>query len=290
LARYNRLLVDIHANICSCRSTAASRGLAGAVCRRVSGAVARCRRRCGVGGGGRVGAERGGGLPPKPPGSSALTGLSCVSATACEAVGSFVEGWSGGTWTIQPTPSGGGLNGVSCTSVTACTAVGSGPLAIRWHGGIWRLQTTPIPSGAVGGSLSGVSCPSASACIAVGEGDYPGLGGTIPLPMGELWSGTAWTSQTTPSPSAGRLSVGCRALRPPPALALGTHSPSPPHLLVTSSRCRWRIAGTARTGRPNSPWTTVLPTCTGSSGGCRAPRPRRALPLGPGSKPPSAPA
>jgi hypothetical protein len=76
---------------------------------------------------------------PNPVGATSvsLSGVSCASATACTAVGSYENGhgspvplaerWDGTSWTIQTTPtpsSGGGLNGVSCTSATACTAVG----------------------------------------------------------------------------------------------------------------------------------------------------------------------
>ena len=67
---------------------------------------------------------------PSPPGAalSALLGVSCVSPSACEAVGltvsrsgaqtALAEGWNGSRWQLQPapTPAGGRqLIGVSCT-------------------------------------------------------------------------------------------------------------------------------------------------------------------------------
>jgi hypothetical protein len=78
---------------------------------------------------------------PEPAGQRyvPLDGVSCASASACIAVGSFnspdvapnslVERWDGTTWTIQPVPSpahatGSQLLGVSCTSATVCTASG----------------------------------------------------------------------------------------------------------------------------------------------------------------------
>src|SRR5262249_19208631 len=75
---------------------------------------------------------------PSPPGAarSNLLGVSCVSPSACEAVGVTVsrsrawrvlaERWDGTRWQLQPAPSSGAsyLVGVSCTSPTACTAVG----------------------------------------------------------------------------------------------------------------------------------------------------------------------
>lgn len=77
---------------------------------------------------------------PDPAGARfpTLAGVSCPSAAACEAVGSYAdeggagstlaESRNGGSWAIQSTPSPtehASLSGVSCTSATACTAVGS---------------------------------------------------------------------------------------------------------------------------------------------------------------------
>ncbi len=78
-----------------------------------------------------------------------------------------------------PNPSGAAvsaLSGVSCTTASACIAVGvsttgSGvrvTLAERWNGTTWRIQRTPNPAGARGSFLNGVSCASPSACTAVG--------------------------------------------------------------------------------------------------------------------------
>jgi len=85
---------------------------------------------------------------PLPPGATPvqLNGVSCISATACILVGSYVldtsqgqygqilaESWNGADWSIQPTPNPPGydpaahtihLNAVSCTSATTCTAAG----------------------------------------------------------------------------------------------------------------------------------------------------------------------
>src|SRR6516225_1034972 len=104
---------------------------------------------------------------PSPPGAawSNLLGVSCVSPSACEAVGitasrsgaqtALAEGWNGSSWQLQPapTPAGGGqLNGVSCTSRSACTAVGGSPdgkaLVERWNGSSWQIQSAPSPAGA----------------------------------------------------------------------------------------------------------------------------------------------
>ena len=160
---------------------------------------------------------------PSPSGATAsfLDGVSCSSASACTAVGysrtsagvtvPLAERWDGTAWTVQPTPSPSGVTasylfGVSCTSASACTATGfsvtsagvSAALAERWDGTTWTIQPTPSPSGATASQLYGVSCASASACTAVGH-YVTSTGATVPL--AERWDGTAWTIQSTPSPS-----------------------------------------------------------------------------------------
>jgi hypothetical protein len=71
--------------------------------------------------------------------NSALTDVSCVSSTACAAVGNYLDGlnqpqtlierWNGTSWTIQTTPtppSGkGSPSGIFCISTDTCTAVGT---------------------------------------------------------------------------------------------------------------------------------------------------------------------
>jgi hypothetical protein len=128
---------------------------------------------------------------PRPPGSSSteLSSVSCVSSTACTAVGeadgsTLVERWSAGRWSIQPSPNAESavsstLVGVSCASATVCTAVGAtnldaggssapplGTLAERWNGRQWSLQRAVTQPGE--GWLNAVSCASRSSCVAVG--------------------------------------------------------------------------------------------------------------------------
>jgi hypothetical protein len=160
---------------------------------------------------------------PSPSGAawSNLFGVSCVSASACEAVGTtasrsgalkvLAERWNGSRWQIQPAPSpagGGQLNGVSCSSPSACTAVGGTPqgtprktLVERWNGSRWQIQSAPSPAGAF---LSGVACTSLTACTAVGGSNA----GTL----AERWNGTTWSTQATANPpqdGAALFSVAC---------------------------------------------------------------------------------
>ena len=69
------------------------------------------------------------------------------------------------------------LHGVSCSSASACTAVGDwinyptyqGTLAERWNGTRWTLQRTPNPAGTTLSDLNDVSCLLPTACIGVGD-------------------------------------------------------------------------------------------------------------------------
>jgi hypothetical protein len=70
----------------------------------------------------------------------------------------------------------GKLEGVSCSSAAACTAFGSyrnaaqktQPLAESWDGTEWALQPAPIPAESSTSGMAGVSCFSAFECTAVG--------------------------------------------------------------------------------------------------------------------------
>ena len=82
------------------------------------------------------------------------------------------------TLQTSPEPSGsefGGLEGVSCVSATACTAVGAYgygsadlPLVVRWNGSSWSLMAAPIPSGSTYTQLEAVACTSITECLATG--------------------------------------------------------------------------------------------------------------------------
>jgi hypothetical protein len=170
-----------------------------------------------------------------PAKASQLLAVSCLSATACTAVGSWqkpppmgprsgtkvlVEAWDGENWVVQeapPLPSSpyGQLSGVGCTSVSACIAVGySGlpgaavPMAELWDGTAWAAEAAPGVSGAQATQLYAVSCGSATVCTAVGAGEFPSSTQTLV----EAWDGSAWTVEPTPDPSVNSLStISCTA-------------------------------------------------------------------------------
>ena len=161
-------------------------------------------------------------IPDPTPGfSSDLWGVSCTLGTACTVVGdsgtgaTLAERWNGLSWQIQPTPTpapgtSSVLKGVSCTSATACIAVGynrdnsSGSEVAQvesWNGSSWQIQPIPTPTGPTSSVLQGVSCTSASACVAVGY-EFPNSGGSPPsLAFAEVWDGSSWQIQSTPSPT-----------------------------------------------------------------------------------------
>ncbi|WCB91929.1 hypothetical protein DSM104299_00607 [Baekduia alba] len=143
---------------------------------------------------------------PVVPGSSTqsdFSGVSCISATVCHAVGSYVdpitgqhalsEAWNGTAWGQRtvPDPSGGtdsALADVSCytTASTGCIAVGGytdtngavAPEAAVYNGTSWTLQPVTRPTGVSDASLAGVSCTSSTACLADGLAVYDGSTGT----------------------------------------------------------------------------------------------------------------
>ena len=155
---------------------------------------------------------------PSGPGYISLNGVSCLSASFCEAVGSaqhaangtsstLAEVWNGAIWAIQPTPNVASwsqnlLYGVSCLSVSFCEAVGTGgnqtesTLAEVWDGTAWTIQPTPNPASAAYNQLNGVSCVSVGFCEAVGQAFGPGFSA-----LAEVWDGTTWTQQTIPNPA-----------------------------------------------------------------------------------------
>ncbi len=195
-----------------------------------------------------------------------FNGVSCVSATSCIAVGSYVVGspnpeafpligsLSGSQWTLTPLPLPPGvangtsatLNSVSCSSNVACVAVGtagSAGFAETLSGSAWT-PTTSFGPGPTPTVLSSVSCTSATWCVAVGY--Y-----TNSLqPDIVTFNGTSWTSSGL-SPLGGQLaSVSCasptfciavgsgEALGPPVTLAYNGSSWSQVSLPLTNTIAR----------------------------------------------------
>jgi hypothetical protein len=154
-----------------------------------------------------------------------VRGVSCVSASACVAIGdgvdpatSFDVGWhldGSGKWDADPMPgelSNPALADISCYASNACTAVGRQgnhptpgftALAERWDGEAWKVQTIPNPTGDEV-DLQGVSCAAETSCVAVGS--YRDSSGDT-RPLVESWNGSSWSIQTAPRPGTDSYAV-----------------------------------------------------------------------------------
>ena len=164
---------------------------------------------------------------PNPAGKTVnrLAGVSCLSATACIAVGSaspepqgqnpvtLAERWNGSEWSIQSTPNPSGasetlLEGVSCDSPTSCMAVGkTNPakgITESWDGAEWKLRPIgPVPP------LYGVSCVAANACTVVGSNENTAL-----EVAAQHWNGSEWSTEQPAFPNGGT-SIALRAVSCP---------------------------------------------------------------------------
>ncbi len=176
--------------------------------------------------------------------SAELAGVSCASASACMAVGSYfipsavrgphshtlAEAWNGAGWRVIRTPTpdrapDSELGFVSCAAAARCLATGSfdfltaassRPLTEAWQAGRWhvlRISGPRIP----GFFPLGVSCGSASSCIVVGSIDV-GYG----RPAAERWNGRTLRALPVPRPRSGNLN-GISCATPRRCIAVGNY-------------------------------------------------------------------
>ena len=157
--------------------------------------------------------------------SDALTGVRCVAANDCFAVGyettnvngysvPLVEHWNGTSWSVMPSPNPPGgtqvqLHAVSCPNGATCFAVGTfstdpyggyaRPFVERWNGRAWSILGVPMPTGAVG-ELWGVSCPAPTRCVAVGIYVANPAASSSGRALIERWNGFVWTFMPSPTP------------------------------------------------------------------------------------------
>lgn len=134
------------------------------------------------------------------------SGVSCVSASFCMAVGNnyttqtgFAEKWNGFGWSkVTAAPSTTYFVGVSCASPTSCVALtdvsapASEAASEIWNGKTWTVQA--LPTGAA--TLNDISCVGSSFCMATGtqsSGSY-------------VWNGHVWSAVSAAVPF---VSVSC---------------------------------------------------------------------------------
>jgi hypothetical protein len=236
--------------------------------------------------------------PPSPL-EGALSGVSCVSATDCLAVGdvaspilsptfaikTLVEQWNGSDWSIVASPDPTGvsdaiLSGVSCVTTTACFAVGAsdtGPLTERWNGSRWSIDSSPSLSGplvraaAVSAGfdpgLTGVSCPGPTDCYAVG--------GSGTRALIEHWNGSIWSVVPTPNPKGVFFpnlgGVSCAS--PKRCIAVGGYLQNSPNGEGEELIEAWNGSSWSIVHAPDLPSSSVTPTESfggGDTGGLSA--------------------
>ena len=164
-----------------------------------------------------------------------LTGVSCVSAKACVAVGAGITGtWNGSRWSLRALKHYRTvvLGAVSCRSVKACVAVGAGthhPYWARWNGGRWAVHRMPDFGAQLGGfpnggTLPSIACTSAMACIAVGGYSADNApGGSLAVRL----RGDRWSLQQLPTSASGGADLeGVSCTAPGDCTAVGNALPN----------------------------------------------------------------
>jgi Subtilase family len=171
---------------------------------------------------------------PKENNSASLDGISCLSTSACTAIGYFekseahvvplAESWNGTAWSLQEPPQlaeakASYMSSVSCFSSTFCVAVGyfqktAGswkPYAERWNGTAWTAEELPTLTGGTYSYLEGVSCTSSEACTAVGLT----FSSSKEVMLVDRWNGKTWSTEEPPMPAgiakASLASISCSA-------------------------------------------------------------------------------
>ena len=153
-----------------------------------------------------------------------LTGVTCVGADDCWAVGYYynayllnyvtlIEHYDGSGWTVASSPNAptlydNYLYGVTCVSASDCWAVGEyypaatgvRTLIEKYDGASWSLVTlSPNPATGLDSNLTGVACASAAECWAVGESFTVGATWQTLI---EQYDGMAWTVVNSPNGSS----------------------------------------------------------------------------------------
>jgi hypothetical protein len=137
------------------------------------------------------------GLPPRR--RDHLRDVSCVSASACVAVGGgIVERWDGASWSLalKVKATAGFFTAVACSSARACVTVAAGhqPFWARWNGRKWAVRPMPFsdpigdPNSAV---YSSISCTTTTDCVAAGSYFNDTVGA---YPVALRLSGSTWSN------------------------------------------------------------------------------------------------
>jgi photosystem II stability/assembly factor-like uncharacterized protein len=201
-----------------------------------------------------------------------LSGVSCVTATRCRAVGSVAPGRTlvlrtsdGASWFRQSSPSRGlssYLRSVDCTSNVSCTAVGgylpqppgSPARTLALHttdGRTWSRVVTPSPSpNTTGNDLWDVDCTSRLHCTAVGgTTSAVALRGLV---VRTTDGGTTWQRRTTPPASGPVVLQGVSCQSATQCSAVGHKRDGPATLSFTAALLRTTNGSTWTSPNPGS--------------------------------------
>ena len=214
-----------------------------------------------------------------------LSGIACVSARSCTAVGyhynghaqePLVERWNGVTWSIVRSAAGVGassgfLSAVSCRSPVDCTAVGTArgtranqPLIEHWNGTAWSREPAPSTSRTLNGYLTGVSCTSSNSCTAVGRS----FTGSVFHTLVEVRKGTTWSIVRSPALTAGANSelgaVSCSSVSACTAVGDVTTKRTTRTLIEHGGGSRWSIVASPNAGVDDANYLSAVscPTAT----------------------------
>ena len=189
----------------------------------------------GTGSAGTGSAGTGSAGPDEGQGANELDSVSCASATACVAVGTYnsgpgiyqglVDTFAGGSWTVAaPSPDAVGVktnefSSVSCGSSASCFAVGhyanggkAVTLTARLANGNWSMVKAPN-TGTSTNELTGISCAATGTpqCAAVGYFNEISNSQTLT----ETWVGSYWhivPSANAQAPDDAMTAVSCPAV------------------------------------------------------------------------------
>jgi hypothetical protein len=184
---------------------------------------------------------------------SRLLHISCVRATSCFAVGSYVDTrdtkaltmrFDGTRWSWVQTPplpkqiTYTSLSTVSCATGTSCHGVGrygdaaayggeccvNAPRAMRWNGLRWLVVDTPSRQGRRALDLYGISCPAVAACVVVGTSTDAAVVNSARA-LVERWDGTHWTVASGPTGPTTLNAITCGS--PTACMAVGAAGRQP---------------------------------------------------------------
>ncbi len=245
---------------------------------------------------------------PVPSGatSSGLSGVSCVAANGCSAVGSYEVGsdvfplevwWNGTNWSQEPIDAetygavATELRAVSCLSSTACHATGSityghaatpRGLAYRYDGTAWVVtesgdyQRTWSAFDELGGVVqdvadnrADVSCASATSCVRVGSFTHD----EVETGRARIWNGSTWSTTSLASPSGATETAlrGVKCLSTTDCRAVGSYVDSAgvrKTLAMAWNGTSWSVVTTPDPAGATSSELTAI-SCT-STAFCRA--------------------